>query len=187
MKAARLEYYQTVFQQNLLLTDPRNSPLNNACSEHDAFCEGSITGIPLESVCSCSRDALSATGTLSWVVCVALRWIPSLTGLPRPSTWRGTPSQAAAGETFRNAMLSSQLDLLGVASPSFAIPQQPGVPRYRAVVAHEPSNLSLLWLCSGLQKGPAYCHLIQDNAATFAANTFRGISGEHRIHEEQDG
>lgn len=34
-----------------------------------------------------------------------------------------------------------------------------------------------------LYKGPACCHLTQDNDAVLAANTFRGISKKDQIHE----
>lgn len=38
----------------------------------------------------------------------------------------------------------------------------------------------------GLKKGPAYCHLMQDNAAVLAANTFCGIETDDQIHEHNE-
>ena len=39
---------------------------------------------------------------------------------------------------------------------------------------------------SALQKGPAHCHLAQDNAEVLAANQFYGVRGDHRIREHGD-
>eukprot|EP00903_Cladosiphon_okamuranus_P014568 g13511.t2 len=56
-----------------------------------------------------------------------------------------------------------------------------------AATTVHPERNTFRFNCRGLNKGPARCHVGQDNAAILAANTFREIKQEDRIHDHQDG